>query len=323
MPLTYLTTDAEFLRRVRLDLTGRIPTKAEVLNFLADTSSDKRERLVRTLLNTPEWADRWAMYFGDLFRNTIRTAQVNRYQMGRDSLHLYLLESMQQNKPYDQIAREMLSAEGTSDGRTYPRRYTDFQHFQSTFGNFVGNPVRAAAVGYVVGGRTIGGPIQDTYDTLAFITARDFLGISLMDCVLCHDGKGHLDALSVWGTKAKRLDGWKLAAFFSDVPRFQAWRYPGRQLPINPQNGRPVNANYYFIHDLPQGTTRATRAGDTAGAYLAQTAGGNRPDRLHSQRFVTPEYPFAGNATVGPSDAAARAGGGASDCGPAVRNAPP
>ncbi len=298
VPLTYLTTDTEFLRRVRLDLTGRIPTKDEVLEFLADTSADKRERLVDKLLRTPEWADRWTMHFGDLFRNTIRTAQVNRYQWGRDSLHLFLLESLQQNKPYDQMAREMLAAQGTSDGRTYPSRYTDFQHYQRTYQNFVDNPVRASAVGYVVGGRTIGGPIQDTYDTLAFITARDFLGISLMDCVLCHDGAGHLDALSVWGTKAKRLDGWKLAAFFSDVPRYQAWRYPARQLPNNPQNGRRVNANYYFIHDLPKGVKRVTGGGDTAGEYLAQTAGGNRPDRLHDERYVTPSYPFAGNANV-------------------------
>ena len=298
VPLTYLTTDSEFLRRVRLDLTGRIPTKDEVLEFLADASADKRERLVDTLLQTPEWADRWTMFFGDLFRNTIRTAQVNRFQWGRDSLHLFLLDSMKQNKPYDQLAHELLAAEGTSDGRTYPVRYRDFQHYQSTYRDFVNNPVRASPVAYVVGSRTTGGPVQDTYDTLAFMTARDFLGISLMDCILCHDGKRHLDALSVWGASAKRLDGWKLAAFFSDIPRFQQWRYPGRLLPNDPQNGRRVNANYYFIHDMRQGVTQVFGGGDTAGAYLAQTAGGNRPDRLHAERFVEPQYPFAGNATV-------------------------
>ena len=297
VPLTYVTTDTEFLRRVRLDLTGRIPTREEVLAFLGDASANKRERLIDELLETSEWADRWAMFFGDLFRNTISTAQVNRYQFGRDSLHLFLLESMRQNKPYDQMAREMISAEGTSDGRTYPVRYTDYEHFRRTYLNHVDNPVRASAAGYVVGGRTIGGPIQDTYDTLAFITARDFLGISLMDCVLCHDGQGHLDALSVWGTNAKRLDGWRLAAFFSDIPRYQAWRYPGRQLPNDPRTGRRVNANYYFIHDLQPGTS-VSRGGDTAGEYLAQTVGGNRPDRVHSERFVTPSYPFGGSATV-------------------------
>ncbi len=300
VPLTYLASDAEFLRRARLDLTGRIPTPDEVLAFLADTSPTKRERLVDRLLEAPEWADRWAMFFGDHFRNTRVTTQVNRYPNGRDSLHLYLLESLQENKPYDQMAREMIGAEGTSDGRNYPQRYTDFQHFQSTYGNYVDNPVRASPVGYVVGGRTTGGPVQDTYDTLAFITARDFLGISVMDCVLCHDGAGHLDALSVWGANAKRLEGWSLAAFFSDVPRYQTWRSPGRFLPTNPNNGRRVNANYYIVNDLDRGQIQRTNGGDTAGEYLAQTQGGNRPDREHSERYVQPSYPFEGSATILP-----------------------
>ena len=299
VPLTHLTTDAEFLRRVRLDLTGRIPKAADVVAFLADTSPDKRERLVDDLLQTPEWADRWTMFFGDLYRNTQRTAQVNRYREGRDSFHLYLLESLRANKPYDRMVREMLAAEGTSDGRTYPDRYTSFQQFNDTYNDYIGNPVRASPVGYVVGGRTIGGPIQDTYDTLAYITARDFLGISQMDCVLCHDGAGHLDALSVWGAQAKRLEGWSLAAFFSDIPRYQSWRVPARTLPTNPRNGRRVNANYYLVHDLAQGRQQSTRAGDTAGVYLAQTAGGNRPDRAHVERTVPPAYPFGGSATPG------------------------
>ena len=298
VPLTYLTTDAEFLRRVRLDITGRIPTKDEVLECLADTSEDKRATLVDDLLQTSEWADRWAMFFGDLFRNTQVTAQVNRYPDGRDSFHLYLRDSLRENKPYDQMAREMLAAEGTSDGRTYPDRYTSFQHYQSTFQDYAGNPVRASAVAYIVGGRTIGGPIQDTYDTLAFTAARDFLGISMMDCVLCHDGEGHLDSLSLWGAEALRLEGWNLAAYFSDIPRFQQWRVPGNTLPTNPANQRRVNANYYFVHDINIGTERRAGNGDTAGVYLGQTQGGNRPDRLYEARAVEPGYPFDGTATV-------------------------
>ena len=301
LPLTYLTTDAEFLRRVRLDLTGRIPTKDEVLEFLADTSPTKRAQLVDRLLQTPEWADRWTMFFGDLFRNTRVTAQVNRYEWTRDSFHLYLLESMRQNKPYDQMAREMLAAEGVSDGRNYPYRYTSFGHWRQTYNDLNANPVRPSPVGYVVGGRTIGGPIQDTYDTLAFFTARDFLGISVMDCVLCHDGAGHLEPLTVWGAAAKRAEGWGLAAFFSDVPRYQAWRYPGNQRPVNPINGRPVNTNYYMVNDLAQGQRQRARNGDTAGEYLGQTSGGNRPDRYSAEQFVTPAYPFESRAVVDPS----------------------
>ena len=298
VPLTYLTTDIEFLRRVRLDLTGRIPTKSELLAFLLDTSETKRADLVDRLLVTSEWADRWAMFFGDLYQNTQLTAMVNRYQFGRDSFHLYLRDSLRENMPYDEMVREMIAAEGTSDGRTYPDRYTSYEHYQSTYLDYVGNPVKASPVGWAVGGRTIGGPIQDTYDTLAFFTARDFLGISLMDCVLCHDGEGHLDALNVWGTNAKRLEGWNIAAFFSDIPRFQEWRVPGRTLPMDPVRQRRVNANYYFIHDLGEGVERRVGNGDTAGIYLGQTSGGNRPDRLYQERTVEPAYPLGGNATV-------------------------
>ena len=299
--LASLTTDVEFIRRVTLDLTGRIPGPDDVYAFQFSTDPDKRANLVQELLEGEEWvgawADRWAMFFGDLYRNTIRTAQVNRYQWTRDAFHMYLLESMQQNKPYDQMAREMLAAEGTSDGRTYPDRYTDYAHYQSTYLDYTGNPAKASAVGYIVGGRTIGGPIQDTYDTLAFITARDFLGISTMDCVLCHDGAGHLEGLSNWGTEAKRYDGWSLASFFSDIRRYQSWRVPGNTLPDNPNNGRRVNANYYLIYDLPEGQTQVTRGGDTAGEYLAQTEGGNHPDRLNDERYVMPGYPLNQSAT--------------------------
>ena len=298
VPLTYLTTDIEFLRRIRLDLTGRIPTKDEVLGFLANTSETKREDLVDRLLETPEWADRWAMFFGDLYRNTRVSGQVNRYPEGRDSFHLYLRNSMRQNKPYDQMVREMIAAEGSSDGRTYPDKYTSYGHWKRTYGDRNGNPVRASPVGWPLTGRTVGGPVQDTYDSLAFFAARDFLGISLMDCVLCHDGAGHLDDLSLWGAEAKRYEAWGLAAFFSDMPRYREWRYPGKTLPLHPVTGEKAKARYYFIYDLEQGVERASQNGDTAGLYLASTSGGNRPDRFHNERSVEPSYPFAGNASV-------------------------
>src|SRR5579864_7355898 len=57
-----LTTDWEFIRRVTLDLTGRIPTPDRVLSFVTDTTSDKRSRLVDELLAKPEWTDKWTMY---------------------------------------------------------------------------------------------------------------------------------------------------------------------------------------------------------------------------------------------------------------------
>ena len=292
VPLASLTTDVEFLRRATLDLTGRIPDPDDLVAFQLSTDPAKRSQAAQELLERPEWADRWAKFFGDLYRNTRVTAAGNRYPDTRDSFHLFLLESLQQNKPYDQMAREILAAEGTSDGRTYPDHYTDYEHYRSTYGDFEGNPAKASAVAYIVGGRTFGGPVQDTYDTLAFITARDFLGISTMDCILCHDGAGHLEGLSHWGTEAKRYDGWSLAAFFSDIRQHQKWRVPKNTLPNRPNGGRRVKPAYTFIYDLPAGQTEVTRGGNIAGEYLAQTAGGNRPDRVNDERFVMPSYPF-------------------------------
>ncbi len=223
IPLAELTTDGEFLRRVRLDLTGRIPTREEVLRFLADRSADKRSQLVDSLLARPEWADRWALFFGDLFRNTKHAAGGNRWH-GRDALHLYFRNSLRANKPYDRMAREMLAAEGTHDGREYPASYSGREQYQSIYRDLQSYPVRASPVPYVAGGRTPGGPAQDTYDTLASITARDFLGISAMDCVLCHDGEGRLEGVNAWGARASRLEAWGLAAFFSDLPSIERWR---------------------------------------------------------------------------------------------------
>src|SRR5262249_31936916 len=66
------TTDWEFIRRVTLDLTGRIPSPDRVLVFVADTSSDKRAKLIDELLAKPEWVDKWTMFYGDLYQNTVQ-----------------------------------------------------------------------------------------------------------------------------------------------------------------------------------------------------------------------------------------------------------
>lgn len=300
IPLAQPTTDAEFLRRVRLDLTGRIPSKDEVLSFLADHSADKRAELVDRLIGTKEWADRWAVFFGDLFRNTHKTAQFNRREEGRDAFHLYLVDSLRRHKPYALMAREILAAEGTIDGRVYPDRYNSFEHYEDVFKNYVDNPVQPSAAAYAGGGRMKGGPMSDTYDQLAFVTARDFLGISLMDCVLCHDGVGRLDSVSLWGTHAQRVEAWGLAAFFSDIPHWASWDDLKKPYPIIPRTGKVIRSTrYWTIWDLPQGVSRAVK-GDAAGDYLAQTEGGNRPDRFHAQKIVEPTYPFESSATVSP-----------------------
>jgi len=103
-----LCDDAEFLRRITLDLTGTLPTADAARKFLADTSKKKRAKLVEALLNTPEFADLWAMRWADLLR-------VERAALGHERAYGYykwIRDSVAENKPFDQFARELVTAEG-------------------------------------------------------------------------------------------------------------------------------------------------------------------------------------------------------------------
>jgi Protein of unknown function (DUF1549)/Protein of unknown function (DUF1553) len=103
--------DAEFLRRVFLDLTGTLPTPDEARKFLADTAKDKRTKLVESLLDRPEFADLWALRWADLLR-------VDRQPLGHQRAHLYykwVRDSIAANKPFDQFARELVTAEGPAN----------------------------------------------------------------------------------------------------------------------------------------------------------------------------------------------------------------
>jgi hypothetical protein len=190
-----LASDAEFLRRVSLDLTGRIPSGAEVAAFLADTNPAKRDLKVDALMGSPEFVDKWTMFFGDLFKVNAQAQNINRAIPGRDAFYLYIKDSVARNKPYDQMARELITAAGDS-----------FEQGQ---------------VNWPVGNNVAMGPAQDTYDGHAVNLAGMFLGINAVDCLLCHDGPRHLDSVNLWGSKQTRQNMWGLSAYFARVRRQQ------------------------------------------------------------------------------------------------------
>ncbi len=104
-----LSSDEEFLRRVCLDLTGTLPPPSRVREFLASPDPEKREKLIDTLLDTPEYVDYWTYRFSDLFRVA--------YGATGTPAHAYaywawIRDSITENKPYDRMARERLSAQG-------------------------------------------------------------------------------------------------------------------------------------------------------------------------------------------------------------------
>ncbi|MBS1831939.1 MAG: DUF1553 domain-containing protein, partial [Acidobacteria bacterium] len=115
IPLSELSSDGEFLRRICLDLTGTLPPPDRAREFLASKDPNKRERLIETLMSTPEYVDYWTYRFDDLFRVGVFPNGINAKwsQMYAD----WVKNSIATNKPYDQMARERIAAQGY-DGPT-------------------------------------------------------------------------------------------------------------------------------------------------------------------------------------------------------------
>lgn len=119
-------TDAEFLRRVSLDLTGTLPTPDEVTKFLADKSPEKRAAKVDELLKTPAYAAWWTTKLCDFTGNTARTLNVggggarNYQQAFSRQWYDWIQKRVADNMPYDKIAEGIILASGrTKPDQTY------------------------------------------------------------------------------------------------------------------------------------------------------------------------------------------------------------
>jgi hypothetical protein len=113
-----LSSDQEFLRRVCLDLTGTLPPPSRVREFIADKDPHKRDRLIEILLNSPEYVDYWSFRFNDLMRTRFMTAnnvaKAKFYEDATKGYQDWVTNSIATNKPYDQLARERIAAQGYS-----------------------------------------------------------------------------------------------------------------------------------------------------------------------------------------------------------------
>jgi hypothetical protein len=105
-----LCSDEQFIRRVSLDITGTLPKPEQIKAFLADTDPKKRDKLIDTLLDSPEYSYLFANRWGDILR-VKRRGEVGRAQ-GTFAFHSWIRESIATDKPYDQFVREILGATG-------------------------------------------------------------------------------------------------------------------------------------------------------------------------------------------------------------------
>jgi len=113
MPPSPVCDDATFLRRVTLDIAGRLPTEEETTRFLASSDSNKRDQWIDELLRSPDYADFFASKWTALLKNRRDDASdiVSNF-----AFHAWIRDGLLANKPYDQFVRELLGATGAVIG---------------------------------------------------------------------------------------------------------------------------------------------------------------------------------------------------------------
>jgi hypothetical protein len=153
-----LCTDEAFIRRVYLDTIGLLPTPNEVRGFLADRAADKRARLIDRLLERPEFVDFWALQLGDLFQNRKESDHDVRGTKGVRSFHEWLRRQVASNRPWDELARDVLTVTGKTSEQP--------------------------AVGYFI--VTVGEHREAERSTVVASVAQTFLGTRI-GCAQCHN----------------------------------------------------------------------------------------------------------------------------------------
>lgn len=183
--------DLEFLRRVRLDLTGTVPSVSEAETFRKDPALDKRARKIDELLASPQYAEFWSHLWYRALTGLTPNGAMRQGEQGRllrgpadETFQAWLLEQAGSNTPYDRFARELIAATGRTNAN--------------------------GATGFYV--RWDGKP-----NDLAGAVSKTFLGVKIQ-CAQCHD--------HMYEPTWKQVDFKGMASFFvlstpRPIPEYQ------------------------------------------------------------------------------------------------------
>ncbi|MCS7045200.1 MAG: DUF1549 and DUF1553 domain-containing protein [Gemmataceae bacterium] len=201
--------DYEFLRRVYLDVLGRVPRVSEIYQFLDDPAPQRREKLIDRLLAHPSFIGHWSNTWRDIILPTGGNQQAVFFA---NNLRTWLEQQIKKDVPFDQMVRNLLAAPTTLN--------------QPPRGQFTAPANQVNPLAYLQAH-------EFKAENLASSTARVFLGVRL-ECAQCHD-----HPFAKWS----QTNFWELAAFFSGVglqnrfvppnqPQPAALKNPGKEIKI-------------------------------------------------------------------------------------------
>jgi hypothetical protein len=181
-----LTDDATFLRRVSLDIVGKIPPVGETREFLADTDPDKRAKLVDRLLDSPAYTAHYAAMWRDILIPEAATNLEVRFVL--PGFESWLKRKFLDNTAYDQLVRDLLTARIASETMPQPGPMNQLQ--------------AATPVGFYTAK-------QVKPENIAAAASRMFLGVRI-ECAQCHD-----HPFDTW----KQEQFWSFSSFFAGLGR--------------------------------------------------------------------------------------------------------
>lgn len=182
IPHARLSSDEEFIRRVSLDATGLLPASDAVRAFAADADSDKRDKLIDSLIGTEEFANQWAWFWGDLFR------------LQDSTFHYWNKEWLRVDRPYNEVFYDLVTGVGKSQ-ITIP----NLGLLDRAILNNAKSRIPTDRDNYFLINRL------DMIDEFSIDVARIFLGINT-DCIACHDGAGHMESVNLYLTQFDRTN---------------------------------------------------------------------------------------------------------------------
>lgn len=191
VPINSLCDDATFIRRTSLILTGKLPDPTKTRSFLADSNPNKRAAYIEEVLQSEDYQTYWAFWLQEYFQS-VGQLLVG----GLDAHNEYLANIVVDDRPFTQMAHEMITATGdnTEEGQA----------------NFKVRSTEGARY-----------PL-DIYDNIAMRASSKFLGISI-ECISCHDGAYHLEDINLYLAEKTRKDFWGMSAYFAGT-RFRVTR---------------------------------------------------------------------------------------------------
>ncbi len=207
-------TDTEFVRRVMIDTVGRLPTQAEAQQFLADGDANKRDKLIDSLLQSPEFVDYWAYKWSDLLLingNKLRPAGVK-------SFYQWIRGEVEKNTPWDQLVHQILVAQGITNSQGATNFYAIHQDPETITENacqaFLGLSIACA--------KCHNHPLEKWTNDQYYAMANMFARVR---------GKG-------WGGDSRNGDGIRTVYVVSEGDLIQPRR--GAPQPPTPLDGDPI-----------------------------------------------------------------------------------